>query len=134
MKLTSEILEAVLSDQFEYRPQEFREFKSVSSFLQQQIKLKNYSKKSLLVSIDIPESVGYKYIDGSRAVSRDIFLKFLIAFGFELNDVQFLLINFGYGSLFIRNKRDSAIIHGLVNNYSYLQLKHYLIKHDLNSL
>lgn len=134
MKLTSEILKDVLSDQFEYRPQEYREFESVSCFLQQQIKVNNLSKKSLLISIDIPESVGYKYIDGSRAVSRDIFLKFLIAFGYELNEVQFLLINFGYGSLFIRNKRDGAIIHAIVNKYNYLQLKQYLMKHNLKSL
>lgn len=134
MKLTSEILEEVLSNEFEYRPQEYREYINVSTFLQYHIKKKNLSKKQLLVAIDIPESVGYKYIDGTRVINRDIFLKFLIALNFSLNEVQFLLINFGYGSLFIKNKRDGAIIHALVNDYTYLELKQYLTKHDIVSL
>ncbi len=134
MKLTSELLDEVLSNQYEYRPRDYRDFKDVSHFLRHQIKQSQISKKQLLVAIDISESIGYKYIDGSRAVNRDTFIKFLLAFNFTLADIQYHLINFGFGSLYIKNKRDSAIIHGIVNGYSYLELKQYLTKHKIKSL
>lgn len=134
MKLTSALLEEVLSNEVEYHPCEHREYQDISTFLQNQIKASNLSKKKLFIICDIPESIGYKYVDGTRALNRDTFIKFLIAFKLPLDKVQFFLINFGYGSLYIRNKRDGAIIHAIVNNYSYLQLKQYLLKHNIQSL
>ncbi len=134
MRLTTEILSDVLSTEYEYYPKEHREIQDVHTFLQRQIAHQNLSKKHLLISIDIPESVGYKYISGTRAVSRDTLIKFLIAFGFNFKRVQAVLINFGYGTLYVKNKRDSAIIHALVNNYSYLELKQYLQKHQIRKL
>lgn len=134
MRLTTEILKDVLSTEYEYYPKEHREIQEVHIFLQRQIQLHKLSKKNLLVSVDIPESVGYKYISGTRVISRDTFIKFLIAFNFDFKQVQDALLNFGYGMLYVKNKRDSAIIHALVNNYTYLQLKDYLQKHNIRKL
>lgn len=134
MRLTSKILSEVLSTEYEYYPKERREIQDVHVFLQHEITNQQLSKKNLLISIDIPESVGYKYISGTRAISRDTLIKFLIAFRFNFKQVQATLINFGYGTLYIKNKRDSAIIHAIVNNYTYLELKHYLQKHKIRKL
>lgn len=134
MGLTNAILSDVFSTEHEYCPKEHRDILDVHVFLQRQINYRNLSKKNLLISIDIPESVGYKYINGTRAMSRDTFLKFLLAFDLNFKQVQLALLNFGYGGLNIKNKRDSAIIHAIVNNYTYLQLKNYLQKHNIRKL
>lgn len=118
----------------EYCPQEYREQVSVHEYLQQEITLRGLSKKQLLVSLDIPESVGYKYLDGTRFVPRDVFLKFLIAFELDINTIQCLLQNFGYATLYIRNKRDSTLLHALYNRYNYLQIKEYFQKYDIRKL
>lgn len=118
----------------EYCPQEYRKQIFVHEYLQEQIKLRGLSKKQLLVSLDISESVGYKYLDGTRFVPRDVFLKFLIAFELDINTIQYILQNFGYATLYIRNKRDSALLHALFNNYNYLQIKEYFQKYDISKL
>ncbi|WOO87786.1 hypothetical protein RZE82_02330 [Mollicutes bacterium LVI A0039] len=134
MKLTSTLLEQVLSNQYEYVPVEHREFQEASKFLLYHIQNSKFNKKQLFTSLDISESIGYKYLDGSRVINRDTFIKFLIGLDFDYNAIQSLLINFGYGSLYIRNKRDGAIIHGLVNGYTYLELKKYLEKYQIPTL
>lgn len=118
----------------EYCPQEYREQVFAHEYLQQQIMLRGLSKKQLLVSLDISESVGYKYLDGTRFVPRDVFLKFLIAFELDISTIQTLLLNFGYATLYLKNKRDSALLHAIYNNYNYLQIKEYLQKYDIRKL
>lgn len=134
MRLTAKIFSDVLSTECEYQPKEHREITDVHLFLQQEIAKHQFTKKNLLIALDIPESVGYKYISGTRVVSRDALIKFLIAFKFSFKQVQATLVNFGYGTLYVKNKRDSAIIHALVNNYTYPELKNYLQKHNIRKL
>ncbi|WOO89541.1 hypothetical protein R2F61_02220 [Mollicutes bacterium LVI A0078] len=126
MQLTNEIFSSMAKSDIEYIPQEYRKYTNVSVFLQNNIHKQKVSKKDLFTAIDISESIGYKYLDGRRTVPRDAFIKFLIFFEYELDEIQYYLLNFSYANLYIKNKRDNAIIYCVINNFSYLQVKQYL--------
>lgn len=134
MKTYTSLLNEVLARDKQYIPQDFREYKEPHILIQKEIVNKNISKKNILTALDIPESVGYKYINGTRAIPRDYFIKFMIFFNYDLKQIQYSLIHFGYASLYLKNKRDSAIIHAIVNDYSYLQLKEYFEKYGISKL
>ncbi len=134
MKVSKQIMNTMIISGSQYIPREYRKYTEVSVFLRDNITKRNVSKKIVFVAIDIPESIGYKYLDGKRAVPRDVFIKFLIAFELGLEDIQYYLLNFGYANLYIKNKRDNAIIYCLINEYNYLQVKKYLQQNDIHTL
>ncbi len=134
MKVSKQIMNNMIISGNKYIPSEYRTYTEVSTFLHDKIVERKVSKKIIFVSIDVPESIGYKYLDGRRVVPRDVFIKFLIAFELNLEDIQYYLLNFGYANLYIKNKRDNAIIYCLINEFSYLELKQYLQKHDIQTL
>lgn len=134
MEFANEIKKQMINPDINYYPEEHREYISVSEFINNHLELNHLSKKEVFIALDISESIGYKYLAGRRAIPRDIFLKFNILFSFSLEQVQFYLLNFGYANLYIKNRRDSALIYCLLSRYSYLQTKHYLCKHNITAL
>ncbi len=132
--MTNEIFSSMEKPDINYVPQEYRKYTNVSIFLQNKINKRKISKKDMFAAIDVSESIGYKYLDGRRTVPRDVFLKFLIFFEYELDEIQYYLLNFSYANLYIKNKRDNAIIYCIINNYSYLQVKQYLQLNGINIL
>lgn len=134
MNRSLELKEQMINSAYDYVPKEHREHTSVASFLKHHIAKSKSSKKDIFVAIDIPESIGYKYISGGRVVPRDVFLKFSIFFKFELEELQLYLLNFGYANLYILNQRDNAIMFCVLQNYSYLEAKQYLSENDILAL
>lgn len=134
MNRSLELKEQMINSAYDYVPKEHREHTSVANFLKYHITKSQCSKKDIFVAIDIPESIGYKYLSGGRVVPRDVFLKFSIFFKFELEELQLYLLNFGYANLYILNQRDNAIIFCVLQNFSYLESKHYLNENEILSL
>ncbi len=131
MKTTDQFIHEIKTNP-NHAPVEGRSEHDITSFLKQQLESTNL--KLMFTNLDIDVSNGYKYINGSRTLNRDVFLKILIYLGTDFEQIQSYLKQFEFPPLYAKNKRDNAIIFCLYNNYSYLELKAYLAKHNIIGL
>lgn len=131
MKTTEQFLNNIKTSD-NYQPIEARPEQDISNFLKHQ--LVDVNLKLMFTKLDIDPTNGYKYINGTRKTSRDTLLKILIYLEYDLEQTQSVLKQFEYSLLYAKNKRDSAIIFCLFNNYNYMQLKAYLAEHNIVGL
>lgn len=131
MRLTEKVLNNIKTDK-NFKPESNLEYPDIATFFDE--KLINVNRIDLLAKLDIPQSIGYKYLKGERKIDRNTLLKILIYLQFDLEEVNQTLKTFGFAELYSRNQQDSALIYAIYNKYSYQQLKGYLAEHNINQL
>lgn len=131
MKSTEQFLNEIKTSD-NYTPVEGRVELNITSFLQD--KLDGISLKPMFANLDIDSTIGYKYVNGSRKITRDVFIKILVYLQYDLEGVQALLKQFEFPPLYAKNKRDAALIYCLHNKYTYLEIKTYLATHNIIQL
>lgn len=131
MKSTNKFLNDIKST-VDYVPVESRIDTDIVSFLN--TNLTQVNLQQMFTNLDIDGTNGYKYINGTRTITRDIFLKILIYLQNDFDQIQSLLKQYEFVPLYAKNKRDAAIIYCIYNHYSYSQTKVYLAKYKLNGL
>lgn len=131
MKTTEQIINYIKGNK-NYHPQELRVNDDISHFLTNE--LAGINRKSMFAKLDMDVRNGNKYINGNRAIKRDVLLKIFIYLEYDLEQVNNVFKNYGYPQLYAKNKRDGAIIYCIYNKYDYLQTKRYLQNHKLDLL
>lgn len=131
MKTTEQFINEIKLNP-KHTPVEGRSQIDVTTFLSQQ--LADIKLKSMFTYLDIDPTNGYKYVNGTRTLTRDIFLKILIYLQFDFEAIQGYLKQFEFPPLYAKNKRDNAIIYCLYHNYNYLEVKAYLATHNIIGL
>lgn len=131
MKPTDQFLNEIKTSK-NYQPEEHRHLGDLSSFLKDNLQAINL--KLMFTNLDIDSTNGYKYINGTRTITRDTLIKILIYINYDLERVQTVLKQFEFPPLYAKSKRDAAIIYCLYNNYNYSQVKAYLATHNLHQL
>ncbi len=91
------------------------------SFLNYMIKSKNVSVSHIAKTSGVGEYV-YKIFNNERKPSRDVLLAIALGLGLSLEETQLLLRISKFAILDSRDKRDSVIIYGLVNDLTVFKV------------
>ncbi len=91
------------------------------SFLNYMIKSKNVTVSQIAKASGVGEYV-YKIFNNERKPSRDVLLAIALGLGLSLEETQLLLRISKFAILDSRDKRDSVIIYGLVNDLTVFKV------------
>lgn len=115
-----------------YVPIEGRNETEIGKFLKAQ--LVDVNLQQMFSNLDIDSTNGYKYINGTRTITRDILLKILVFLQYDFDQIQGVLKQFEFIPLYAKNKRDAAIIYCIYNNFTYGEIKAYLAEYNIKQL
>jgi hypothetical protein len=118
-KTTDELLDMLnknknISQYFSANEEEFV-FDSISDYLNHLLSEKNLLKAEVIKNSAINTIYAYQIFQGLKLPSRDKLLQLAFGFGLNLDEAQRLLKIGGGSALYPRNKRDSVVIHCLIN-------------------
>ncbi|MCL2605518.1 MAG: hypothetical protein FWD90_13675 [Defluviitaleaceae bacterium] len=74
----------------------------------------------------------YNLLRGEKRPTRDIVVKLSFGLGLSLEDSERLLKTAGYGSFYVRHKRDAILKYALENNYNLTETDEMLGKHGFS--
>ncbi len=131
MKTTEQILNKIKSGE-QFKPREERTNGDINNFLINE--LKDTNRKQMFTQIDMDSQNGNKYINGDRKINRDILIKIFIYLEYDLDKCNQIFKTYGFPQLYAKNKRDSALIYCIYNNYTFAQTKRYLQEHKITLL
>ncbi len=100
------------------------------TFINEKIKEKNLQKIDLLKKANLDEKNGYKYLNGTKNVKRDVALKMLITLENDFDQIQNVLKQFQYLVLYPKRKRDYIIISSIIKNYDVNKTNEELRKNN----
>lgn len=83
---------------------------NVTQFFNEMMKKYTVNKNEVIAKADIERSYCYQILRGTRKASRDNYLKIAIGIGMNLTDTQLLLRLTQTSPLYVKVKRDAAII------------------------
>lgn len=95
---------------------------------------RNINIRDLSVKVLLSRSFTYQIFSGDRVPSRNIIIRIAVALGASLDQTQRLLKLADRGALYPKNKRDSAIIYAILNNYSLYEADELLVSLGQESL
>ncbi len=84
-----------------------------TKMLSELIETSNTSRKDLVKVLTPTDNNGYKYLNGGRAMKRDILIKICITCNQDIKCTANYLKRFGFLELYPRNKRDYIIMQGI---------------------
>lgn len=90
---------------------------NLPSFFLQMMHKYNIDRNEIISKSNIERSYCYQILRGTRAASRDNYLKICMAMGLNLEDTQCALTLAQVGQLYIKIKRDAAIIFSIQRQY-----------------
>lgn len=99
---------------------------SIADCLQRLCFEKNTEPAQVIRRSGIDRTYGYQLFNGRRLPSRDKLIQLGFGFPLALSELQPLLRMAGKSQLYPKIKRDAAIIYGLNNNYSVIQMQNLL--------
>lgn len=121
-KSTSKLLNQLKNEQdiHKFLTQNESDFLSLNivSFFDEMMRKYNLDKSEVIHLADIDRSYGYQILRGVRYASRDIYLRMAIGMGLNLTDAQLLLNITRTSPLYVKVKRDAAIIYCIENHYT----------------
>lgn len=104
---------------------------SVSDYLQRLCFERNVEPAQVIKRSGIDRTYGYQLFNGRRTPSRDKLIQLGFGFPLMLSELQMLLRMAGKSQLYPKIKRDAAIIYGLNNNYTMIQMQELLEEQEL---
>ncbi len=87
------------------------------TFINDKIKENNLQKIDLLKKANLDEKNGYKYLNGTKKIKRDVALKILIILENDFDQIQNILKKYQYPVLYPKYKRDYIIISSILKKY-----------------
>ncbi len=90
----------------------------IVSFFEERMMKYKLDKSEIILRADIDRSYGYQILRGARYASRDNYLRIAIGMGLDLTDTQLLLNITQTSPLYVRVKRDAAIIYCIEKHYT----------------
>jgi DNA-binding phage protein len=103
--------------------------------LLEEIMIDNNEKKSNIINkTGLSKSIVYKVFSGEKHPSKDTVLQIGISISCILEQMQELLKLSGNGQLYAKNRRDSIIIHGILNKKSVHDINYLLIDNNEKEL
>ena len=97
-------------------------------------KTNRISKAELARKAGISEFSLYQLLKGSRKPSRDTLLAMCLGLGCSENQMGDLLKQGGYSPLYVRMKRDTIILYGIMNGWDALKVNDMLYEQGEQAL
>ncbi len=94
----------------------------------------NLKKKELCQRVNLDTAIGYKYLNNTRKMSREIAIAFLIELKFNYDDIQRILKENNYQFIYSKLPYDQILLYAINNNYSLKDTNDLLVRYDFNKL
>lgn len=107
---------------------------NVPTFLNQMMTKYNINKNKVIANSDIERSYCYQILRGTRNASRDNYIKLAFGIGLNLDDTQTLLRISKTSPLYVKLKRDAAIIFCINKNFDLKETQALLYNQGLKIL
>lgn len=107
---------------------------SISRFFDEMLDKYHMDKKEFIRRADIDRSYGYQLLRCARYASRDNYLKLAIGIGMDLADTQLLLNLTETSPLYVKVKRDAAIIFCIERRFDLSSTQELLYNQNLKIL
>lgn len=137
-KPTDEMIDKLLKsnniEQYIKENQEYFVDLTISRFLSEYIKSKNFTKSRVIKDAEISEIFGFQVLSGARNPSRNTLLSLCIAMKMSLDEVQSSLKIAGFAPLYPKHKRDSIIIMGISKSDTVCTINNTLYDNDEDTL
>lgn len=108
--------------------------KGIGAYLQERIQESNITKASLARNAGMSEIYLYQILSERRHPSRDRVICIGISMSYSLDQIQELLYTHGYAKLYIKNRRDAIIMHGILHNRNLFALNDILFTENEGTL
>lgn len=113
--LTSELMSTSNLDSYLDENAEHFSNEDVAQLLMRMFEQRNITKAELARRASISEVYLHQVFSGRRSPSRDRLICLCIAFGASLEETQEMLRRAVYAQLYLKNKRDAIIGHGIMH-------------------
>lgn len=107
---------------------------SLAEELSRIMKERNLKKSRVFRAAEISEIYGYQILSGTKRPDRGKVLQLSLSIGLSVDETQKLLKLGGYAPLYVRNEQDAAVIYGLTNGLSVLDVNGLLYEKGLSLL
>lgn len=84
---------------------------STPDYLAQLLEEHHLTKQQVIEQADLERSSGYQIFNGQRNPKRNALLRLALTMGLSINETQHLLKIAQRGELYLKNRRDAAIIY-----------------------
>lgn len=101
-----------------------------NNYFEELLNMKNLKKSTIIEFSNLDRTYAYQILNGKKKPSRDKILQLCIAANLNFDEVQKCLTLGNVGQLYAKSPRDSAIIFGIKNNISLIDINNLL--NDLN--
>ncbi len=107
---------------------------SIVSFFEEMMSKYKVSKSDIIRRADIDRGYGYQILKGTRNAGRDNYLRIAIGMGLDLPDTQLLLNITETSPLYVKIKRDAAIIYCIEKHFTLIETQEILYQLNLKIL
>lgn len=136
-KTTDELMNEIKSNNpekyFQMNSGEFSDT-TLCGYIDNIIKTKGLKKSKAVARSGLNRIYAYQILSGKRMPSRDKLMALGFGLQLDLDEINRLLIQAGYSPLYARSKRDSIIIHAIVNSKSIFVVNEMLFDNGFEIL
>lgn len=133
-EMMAQLLKANNIEDYIKENQEYFVDLKVCDFLSEYIKSKKLVKSHIIKKAEISEIFGFQVLSGTRNPSRNTLLSLCIAMDMTIDEVQSTLKIAEFAPLYPKNKRDSIIISGIINQNEVCDINNMLFDNDEETL
>ncbi len=94
---------------------------TTAEYLEQLLNEHHISKQEAIRRADIDRVYGYQLLNGKRNARRNTLLRLALAIPFSVDETQRLLKIAQRGELYVKNRRDAAIIYCLMHEVGLIE-------------
>lgn len=106
----------------------------IAELLDQLYQSKSITKAELARRAGISEVYLHQVFSGRRKPSRDRLLCLCVGLGVDLDEVQTLLKRAGYAQMYVKFKRDTIIMYGIVHKFELSEINDKLFTENEKTL
>ena len=106
----------------------------LSQMLEALLKRKGLKKSQVIKNAELSEVYGYQIFSGLRVPERKKLLCLAVSMRLNIDEAQQLLKCAGYSPLYVKIPFDSAVLYGLCQGLSVVEINELLYKYDLETL
>lgn len=98
----------------------------ISEYLSKLCKERGLVAEHVIIKSQIDRTYGHQIFNGTRVPSRDKLIQIALGMELSLDETQLMLITANKGILYVKCKRDAAIIFGITHKFSVMELQELL--------
>lgn len=98
----------------------------ISEYLSKLCKERGLVAEHVIIKSQIDRTYGHQIFNGTRVPSRDKLIQIALGMELSLDETQLMLITANKGILYVKYKKNTAIIFGITHKFSVMELQELL--------